>query len=82
MIDHECNRAVQYVTSRTSYSHETVAEILKTGFYELSSLATQTTCQFDRETVLEYVLQWTIKRTGKRTGRLEPLVREVLGCAG
>jgi hypothetical protein len=27
---------------------------------------------------MEYVSQWTIKRTGQP----EPLVREVLGCAG
>lgn len=78
MTDHELNRAVQYVTASTSYSRETVAEILKTGFGELSVLAAQTTCQFDRETLLEYISQWTIKRTGQP----EPLVREVLGCAG
>lgn len=78
MTEHEINRAVQYVTASTSYSRETVAEILKTGFGELSALATQATRRFDRETLLEYVSQWTIKRTGQP----EPLVREVLGCAG
>lgn len=78
MTDHEINRAVQYVTASTSYGRETVAEILKTGFGELSALATQATRRFDRETLLEYVSQWTIKRTGQP----EPLVREVLGCAG
>ncbi|MCP9447720.1 MAG: hypothetical protein NNA22_09145 [Nitrospira sp.] len=78
MIDHEIHRVVQYVTASTSYGRETVAEILKTGFGELSALATQATCRFDRETLLEYISQWTIKRTGHP----EPLVREVLGCAG
>lgn len=78
MTDQEINRAVQYVTASTSYSRETVAEILKTGFGELSALAAQSTRQFDRDALLEYVSQWTIKRTGQP----EPLVREVLGCAG
>lgn len=78
MTDQELNRAVQYVTASTSYSRETVAEILKTGLGELSVMATQSTRQFDRDTLLEYVSQWTIKRTGQP----EPLVREVLGCAG
>lgn len=78
MTEQELNRAVQYVTATTSYSRETVAEILKTGLDELSAMATQSTRQFDRDTLLEYVSQWTIKRTGQS----EPLVREVLGCAG
>jgi hypothetical protein len=78
MTDHEINRAVQYVTASTSYGRDTVAEILKTGLGELASLATQSAGQFDRDTLLEYVSQWTIKRTGQP----EPLVREVLGCAG
>jgi hypothetical protein len=78
MTDQEINRAVQYVTASTSYSRETVAEILKTGLGELSVTAMQSTRQFDRDTLLEYVSQWTIKRTGQP----EPLVREVLGCAG
>lgn len=78
MTDQELNRAVQYVTASTSYSRETVAEILKTGLGELSAIAAQSTRQFERDTLLEYVSQWTIKRTEQP----EPLVREVLGCAG
>lgn len=78
MNDQEINRAVQYVTASTSYGRETVAAILKTGLGELADLAMQSTHQFDRESLLEYVSQWTIKRTGQS----EPLVREVLGCAG
>lgn len=78
MTEQELNRAVQYVTASTSYGRETVAEILKTGLDELTTLATQASHQFGRETLLEYVCQWTIKRTGQP----EPMVREVLGCAG
>ena len=78
MNDQEINRAVQYVTASTSYGRETVAAILKTGLGELSELAVQSTRQFERDALLEYVSQWTIKRTGQP----EPLVREVLGCAG
>jgi hypothetical protein len=78
MTDQELNRAVQYVTASTSYGKETVADILQTGLRELSDLAVQSTQQFEREALLEYVSQWTIKRTGQP----EPLVREVLGCAG
>lgn len=78
MTDQELNRAVQYVTASTSYSRETVADILKTGLGELSAMAAQSTRQFERDTLLEYVSQWTIRRTGQP----EPLVREVLGCAG
>jgi hypothetical protein len=55
-----------------------VAAILRTGLGELSELAIQSTRQFERDALLEYVSQWTIKRTGQP----EPLVREVLGCAG
>jgi hypothetical protein len=78
MTDQEINRAVQYVTASTSYGRETVADILHTGLRELAELAVQSTRQFEREVLLEYVSQWTIKRTGQP----EPLVREVLGCAG
>ena len=78
MNDQEINRAVQYVTASTSYGRETVADILKTGLGELTELAVQSTRQFERDALLEYVSQWTIKRTGQP----EPLVREVLGCAG
>jgi hypothetical protein len=78
MTDQEINSAVQYVTASTSYGRETVADILHTGLRELAELAVQSTRQFEREVLLEYVSQWTIKRTGQP----EPLVREVLGCAG
>ena len=78
MNDQEINRAVQYVTASTSYGRETVADILKTGLEELTELAVQSSRQFERDALLEYVSQWTIKRTGQP----EPLVREVLGCAG
>lgn len=78
MNDQEINRAVQYVTASTSYGRDTVANILKTGLGELTELAVQSTRQFERDDLLEYVSQWTIRRTGQP----EPLVREVLGCAG
>jgi hypothetical protein len=78
MNDHELQRVIQYVTASTSYSRDMVADILRTGLGELSTLATHSTKAFDRDTLLEYVSQWTIKRTGQP----EPLVREVLGCAG
>jgi hypothetical protein len=78
MTDQEISRAIQYVTASTSYGRDTVAEILKTGLGELVTMATQSTRQFERDTLMEYVSQWTIKRTGQP----EPLVREVLGCAG
>jgi hypothetical protein len=77
MTDQELNRAVQYVTAITSYGRDMVAEILKTGLGEMASLAMQSSEQFEREVLLEYVSQWTIKRTGQP----EPLVREILGCA-
>jgi hypothetical protein len=78
MNDQEINRAVQYVTASTSYGRETVANILRTGLGELTELAVQSNRQFERDALVEYVSQWTIKRTGQP----EPLVREVLGCAG
>lgn len=78
MTDQELNRAIQYVTASTSYGRDTVADILTIGFGELTVMAAQSTQQFGRDTLLEYVSQWTIKRTGYP----EPLVREVLGCAG
>lgn len=78
MKDHELQRVVQYVTASTSYARETVWDILRTGFGELSSLATHSTQSFERDALLEYVSQWTIKQTGQP----EPLVREVLACAG
>ena len=78
MNDQELHRVVQYVIARTSYGRETVADILHTGLGELSVLATHSSRPFERDDLLEYVSQWTIKRTGQP----EPLVREVLGCAG
>jgi hypothetical protein len=77
MTDQELNRAVQYVTASTSYGRDTVAEILKTGLGEMTSLAMQSSERFERDVLFEYVCQWTIKRTGQT----EPLVREILGCA-
>jgi len=77
MTDQELNRAVQYVTASTSYGRDTVVEILTTGLGEMTSLAMQSSEQFERDVLLEYVCQWTIKRTGQS----EPLVREILGCA-
>jgi hypothetical protein len=77
MTDQEINRAVQYVTASTSYGRDTVADILKTGLSEMTSLAMQSSERFERDVLLEYVCQWTIKRTGQP----EPLVREILGCA-
>lgn len=78
MNDHELQRVVQYVTASTSYAREAVSDILRTGFAELSSLSASSMQPFEREALLEYVSQWTIKRTGQP----EPLVREVLSCAG
>jgi hypothetical protein len=78
VTDQELNRAVQYVIASTSYARETVADIMRTGFRELAALAAHSTKQFEREVLLEYVSQWTMKRTGQP----EPLVREVLSCAG
>ena len=78
MTDQEINRAVQYVTTSTSYGRETVAQIIKTGFAELATLVATSSKRFDRPMLLEYVCRWTIAKTGHP----EPLVREVLGCAG
>ena len=76
MTDQELNRAIQYVIASTSYGRDTVADILKTGLSEMTSLP-QSSEEFEREVLLEYVSQWTIKRTGQP----EALVREILGCA-
>lgn len=78
MTQNEINRAVQYVTASTSYGRETVAEIIRTGLSELAAVATTTSRSFTRDTLVEYVCLWTMTRTGQP----EPLVREVLGCAG
>ena len=78
MTQNEINRAIQYVTASTSYGRETVAEIIRTGLSELAAVATTTSRSFTRDTLVEYVCLWTMTRTGQP----EPLVREVLGCAG
>lgn len=78
MTDQEINRAVQYVVASTSYGRDTVAQIIGTGFAELAAMAATSSTQFDRATLLEYVCRWTMAKTGQP----EPLVREVLGCAG
>jgi hypothetical protein len=78
MTEQEINRAVQYVTAATSYDREVVERIVRTGLLELVSLAASDTLSCGREPLLEYVCQWTMKRTEQP----EPLVREVLGCAG
>lgn len=78
MTEQELNRAVQYVTAATSYGKETVETVVRTCLMELSALAMESRRSYTRETLMEYVCQWTIRRTGQA----EPLVREVLGCAG
>ena len=78
MTPQEIQRAIQYVVASTSYGKETVAQIVQTGFAELEALATTTTHSFSREQILEYVSRWTMAKTGQP----EPLVREILGCAG
>jgi len=77
MTEQELNRAVQYVTASTAYGRDTVAEILKAGLGEMTSLATQSSERFERDVLMEYVCQWAMKRTGQP----EILVREILGCA-
>lgn len=78
MTENEMNRAVQYVTAGTSYGRDTVDQIVRTGLAELEAVALTTTHRFEPEALEGYVCHWTIKRTGQP----EPLVREVLGCAG
>ena len=78
MTEQEINRAVLYVTAATSYDRAVVERIVRTGLLELESLAASETFSCGRDPLLEYVCQWTMKRTGEA----EPLVREVLGCAG
>jgi hypothetical protein len=77
MTDPEINRAIQYVTARTSHGYDAVSAIIRTGLAELSVIATTCSQSFTREALLEYVCRWTMTRTGQP----EPLVREVLGCA-
>jgi len=52
MEPQEINRAVQYVTARTSFSRDAVAEILRTGFGELASLDNSTSKAFERDHLL------------------------------
>ncbi len=78
MMEQDIQRAVQYVTASTSYSRETVELIVRTYLTELAALATQSRRPYSREALVEYVAQWTIRHTGQP----EPLVREVLQCAG
>lgn len=78
MTEQEINRAIQYVTASTSYGRETVSGIVTAGLGELADYAQHGTRRFDRGVLMEYVCQWTMKKTGQP----EPLVREVLGCAG
>jgi len=75
MTENEINRAIQYVTARTSYGRDTVADIIRTGLAELVALAMGSEESFTREALFEYVCRWTMKKTGQP----EPLVREVLG---
>ena len=78
MTEQEINRAIQYVTAATSYGRETVEAVVRTCLAELSSLTAGGHGLYTRDTLMEYVCQWTIKQTRQP----EPLVREVLGCAG
>ena len=66
------------MVASTSYGRDTVTQIITTGFAELSAMAATASTRFDRSTLLEYVCRWTMAKTGQP----EPLVREVLGCAG
>ena len=77
MTDNEVNRAVQYVTARTSHGYDAVSAIIRTGLAELTAVAMTSSRTFQRDALLEYVCRWTMSRTGQP----EPLVREVLGCA-
>lgn len=78
MDTNEINRAIQYVTARTSYSRDAVGEIIRTGLEELENLAKTTSQSFERETLLKYACCWVISQTGYS----EPMVREVLECTG
>lgn len=78
MTEQELNRVVQYVTAGTSHSKDIVAHILRTGFEEMTALSQHASCRFEREDLVGYICQWTMKKTGQP----EPLVREILDCAG
>ena len=78
MKPQEINRVAQYVTARTSYSREDTTTILETTFSELSALAETSAETYQRSHVLEYVTHWTIRQTNFP----EPMIREILECAG
>ncbi|HJR76751.1 MAG TPA: hypothetical protein VJ805_07245 [Nitrospiraceae bacterium] len=78
MTEQELNRAIQYVTASTSYSKDLVGSVLRAGFDEMTQLAVHATSQFSREDLMGYICQWSMKQTGQP----EPLVREILDCAG
>ncbi|HEX2056461.1 MAG TPA: hypothetical protein VHF07_08200 [Nitrospiraceae bacterium] len=78
MTDQELNRAIQYVTASTSYSKDIVASVLRAGFDEMTALALHTSSRFNRDDLMGYICQWSMKQTGQP----EPLVREILDCAG
>ena len=74
----EIHRVAQYVTARTSYSREDITTILETTFSELSALAETSAETYQRSHLLEYVTHWTIRQTHFP----EPMIREILECAG
>ena len=78
MTDQELNRAIQYVTASTSHSRDIVASVLRAGFDEMTALAVHATSRFNREDLMGYICQWSMRQTGQP----EPLVREILDCAG
>jgi hypothetical protein len=78
MTGHELQRVVQYVTAGTSYSRDVVASVLRTGFDEMAALSMHAESRFSREDLVGYLCQWTVKQTGHP----EPMVREILDCAG
>ena len=78
MDQSEIHRIAQYVTTRTSYGHSEVEDILQTGILEMVSLAQTSTQKLERQHLLEYVCQWTIRQTKYP----ETMIREVLQCSG
>lgn len=78
MTEQEIERAIQYVVAATSHGRDTVATVVRTCLAELGALAKTSQQTYERAALMEYVCQWTIRRTGQP----EPLVREILECAG
>ena len=78
MTPQEIQKVVQYVTVQTSYSREDIGIILETTFRELSSLAQTSSESLQRSHIVEYLTLWTIRQTGFP----EPMIREILECAG